>query len=151
METWVDTSCSQSAVSVEIVHLGSLQACPPMASAPWPELFSERQTEQTAAHQSLLLPAHRRTCWSASGQTPPAGAGQQTQRWDSGSLTRSTQSSWGSDAIPFEKTAKWLTANLSGGIIEMASLLIPSICSLTSADMAMSGRPAVKSGRYLQM
>lgn len=53
-----------------------------------------------------------------------------------------------SDMITFEKTTKWLTANLSGDMIAMASLLIPSICSLTNADMAMSGRPAVKSVKY---
>ena len=35
-----------------------------------------------------------------------------------------------------------LTANLSGGIIEIASAVIPSICALTKADIAMSGRPA---------
>lgn len=35
-----------------------------------------------------------------------------------------------------------LTANFSGGIIEMARGVIPSICSFTKADMAMSGSPA---------
>lgn len=35
-----------------------------------------------------------------------------------------------------------LTANLSGGIIEMAAGTTPSICSFTKADIAMSGRPA---------
>lgn len=35
-----------------------------------------------------------------------------------------------------------LTANLSGGIIEIATGMTPSICSLTKADIAMSGRPA---------
>lgn len=35
-----------------------------------------------------------------------------------------------------------LTANLSGGIIEMATGKTPSICSFTKADIAMSGRPA---------
>lgn len=35
-----------------------------------------------------------------------------------------------------------LTVNLSGGIIEMATGVSPSICSLTKADIAMSGRPA---------
>lgn len=35
-----------------------------------------------------------------------------------------------------------LTANLSGGIMEMATGMIPSICSFTNADIAMSGRPA---------
>lgn len=37
-----------------------------------------------------------------------------------------------------------LTANLSWGINEIAVGVIPSICSFTKADMAMSGRPAVK-------
>lgn len=37
-----------------------------------------------------------------------------------------------------------LTENFSGGIIEMAFGVIPSICSFTKADMAMSGRPAAE-------
>lgn len=40
-----------------------------------------------------------------------------------------------------------LTANLLGGIIEIAADVIPSICSFTKADIAMSGRPAVKSAK----
>lgn len=49
----------------------------------------------------------------------------------------------------FERMKNVLTANFLGGIIEMASGVIPSICSFTKADIAMSGRPAVKSAKCL--
>lgn len=41
----------------------------------------------------------------------------------------------------------WLTANFSCGIIEIAKGAIPSICSFTSADMAMSGIPTEKQAK----
>lgn len=44
-----------------------------------------------------------------------------------------------------------LTANLLGGIIEIAMGVIPSICSLTKADMAISERPAVKGAKCFRV
>lgn len=41
----------------------------------------------------------------------------------------------------------WLTANFFGAIIEIAKGAIPSICSFTSADMAMSGIPTEKQAK----
>lgn len=54
-----------------VFYLWHLRPCPPKETAPWLELSSGHLSEPRAAAQSLQQPAHRKTCWSGSGERPP--------------------------------------------------------------------------------